>query len=190
VAISLDDVARHSAGGALGRPHVARALVELGVVPDVDEAFVRWLRRGRPAYEPNAEVSAREAIELVHAAGGVAVLAHPPLSSGVDGPGGLVAFVERLVPLGLDGLELWHPSHKATTVRKLGRIARAHGLLETGGSDFHGADRPDVEIGRGRGNKLRVGREVRDALALRIDQRRAARELTATGPQSNLGRPV
>ena len=80
------------------------------------------------------------------------------------------------MPLGLDGLELWHPSHKATTVRKLGRIAREHGLLETGGSDFHGADRPDVEIGRGRGDKLHIGRDVRDALELRIARARAALE--------------
>ena len=190
IEITLAQVETESGGGAIGRPHVARALVAVGACKDVDDAFVKFLRRGKVAFEPNTALSAGEAIGLVHAAGGVAVLAHPPLSAGVDGPGGLVAFVERLLPLGLDGLELWHPSHKATTVRKLARIARAHGLLETGGSDFHGADRPDVEIGRGRFNKLRVGREVRDALALRIDQRRAARELTATGPQSNLGRPV
>jgi hypothetical protein len=190
IGISLDAVARHSAGGALGRPHVARALVDLGVVRDVDEAFSRWLRRGRPAYEPNAELSARDAIALVHAAGGVAVLAHPPLSGGVDSPGGLVAFVERLVPLGLDGLEIWHPSHKPTASRRLRRIAAQHGLLETGGSDFHGADRPDVEVGRGRGGKLRIGRDVRDALQRKWLERRAERGLTLPGAGSNLGRPV
>jgi predicted metal-dependent phosphoesterase TrpH len=190
IAISLEDVARHSAGGALGRPHVARALVDLGVVPDVEEAFARWLRRGRPAYEPNAELSAREAIELVHDAGGAAVLAHPPLSAGVDSPGGLVAFVERLVPLGLDGLEVWHPSHKSTATRRLRRLAAAHGLVETGGSDFHGADRPDVELGRGRGGKLHVKRDVRDALELRWLARRASPGLTPRGAGSNLGRPV
>jgi hypothetical protein len=189
IGISVDAVARHAAGGAVGRPHVARALVELGAVRDVDEAFTRWLRRGRPAYEPNAELSARDAIELVHAAGGVAVLAHPPLSGGVDSPGGLVAFVERLVPLGLDGLEVWHPSHKATVMRRLRRIATAHGLIETGGSDFHGADRPDVEVGRGRGGKLHIGRDVRDALERKWLERRAERGLTLTQAGSNLGRP-
>lgn len=188
--IALAQVEAESGGGAIGRPHIARVLVALGACADVEDAFTRFLRRGKVAFEPNPVLSASDAIALVHAAGGAAVLAHPPLSSGVDGPGGLVAFVERLVPFGLDGLELWHPSHKATTVRKLGRIARAHGLLETGGSDFHGADRPDIEIGRGRGNKLRVGREVRDALELRIAKRRAELELTAPGGESNLGRPV
>ena len=190
VALELAAVEAQAAGGAVGRPHVARALVELGAVRDVDEAFTRWLRRGRPAFEPNAELSAREAIEMVHAAGGVAVLAHPPLSGGVDSPGGLAAFVERLVPLGLDGLEIWHPSHKPTVARRLRRIAAAHGLLETGGSDFHGADRPDVEVGRGRGGKLRIGRDVRDALERRLSERRARAGLTPSGCRSNLGRPV
>lgn len=190
VALELAAVEAQAAGGAVGRPHVARALVELGAVRDVDEAFTRWLRRGRPAFEPNAELSAREAIEMVHAAGGVAVLAHPPLSGGVDSPGGLAAFVERLVPLGLDGLEIWHPSHKPTVARRLRRIAAAHGLLETGGSDFHGADRPDVEVGRGRGGKLRIGRDVRDALERRLVERRARAGLTPSGCRSNLGRPV
>jgi 3',5'-nucleoside bisphosphate phosphatase len=187
VAISVAAVEAQSDGGALGRPHVARALVAAGAVRDVDEAFARWLRRGRPAYEPNAALSAGEAIALVHGAGGVAVLAHPPLSAGVDGPGGVAAYIERLLPLGLDGIEVWHPSHKSTTTRRLRRIAAAHQLLETGGSDFHGADRPDVELGRGRGGKLRIGRDVRDALELR---RRARRGLTHPGTESNLGRPV
>jgi len=93
------------------------------------------------------------------------------------------------VPLGLDGLEVWHPSHKATVMRRLRRIATAHGLIETGGSDFHGADRPDVEVGRGRGGKLHIGRDVRDALERKWLERRAERGLTLTQAGSNLGRP-
>jgi hypothetical protein len=94
------------------------------------------------------------------------------------------------VPLGLDGLEIWHPSHKPTQSRRLRRIAAAHALLETGGSDFHGADRPDVEIGRGRGGKLHVRRDVREALERRLAERRAERGLTHPRGGSNLGRPV
>ncbi|HXX46599.1 MAG TPA: PHP domain-containing protein [Myxococcota bacterium] len=188
IAIELSAVEAQSGGGTLGRPHVARALVALGAAADVEDAFVRFLRRGRPAYEPNPALSARDAIALVHAAGGVAVLAHPPLSAGIDAPGGLDAFVERLVPLGLDGLEVWHPNHKPTQLRRLHRLATAHGLLETGGSDFHGADRPEIEVGRGRGGKLRIGREVRDNLEARLAARR--RELTLPGGGSTLARPV
>ncbi|HXZ85305.1 MAG TPA: PHP domain-containing protein [Myxococcota bacterium] len=192
IELELSAVEAQAGGGSIGRPHVARALVELGAARDVEDAFARYLRRGRPAYEPNAPLSAREAIELVHAAGGVAVLAHPPLSAGIDAPGGLEAFVERLLPLGLDGLEVWHPNHKPTQVRRLRRLAQAHGLLETGGSDFHGADRPEIDVGRGRAGKLRIGREVRAALEARLAARRAqrARELTLPGGGSNLARPV
>ncbi len=174
VALELAHVQRIAGSGALGRPHVARALVETGACRDPDEAFEKWLRRGRPAYVPNAAFSAREAIELVHGAGGVAVLAHPPLSSGVDAPGGLEAFVESLVPLGLDGVEVWHPNHRPGAIRKLRKVARNYGLLETGGSDFHGADRPDVRLGRGRANGLRVGRDVYEALAARAKSIRTA----------------
>ncbi|MEX2206092.1 MAG: PHP domain-containing protein [Myxococcota bacterium] len=189
VAIELADVEAIAAGGSVGRPHLARALVDLGVCRDADEAFVKYLRRGRPGYEPYAAFSAREAIELVHGAGGVAVLAHPPLSGGVDAPGGIEAFVERLLPDGLDGLEIWHPGHKPGQIRRLRRLAREHDLLETGGSDFHGEDRPGIEIGRGRAGGLRIGRPVYDAFRARLDARRAARELTLSGPESNLGRP-
>ncbi len=189
VAIELAQVEALAAGGSVGRPHLARALVELGVCRDADEAFVKFLRKGRPGYEPYAAFSAREAIALVHRAGGVAVLAHPPLLGGVDGPGGIEAFVERLLPDGLDGLEVWHPGHKPGTIRRLRRLARAHDLLETGGSDFHGDDRPGIEIGRGRAGGLRIGRPVYDAFRARLETRRAERELTLSGAESNLGRP-
>ena len=95
--ITLAQVEVESGGGTIGRPHVARALVAVGACADVEDAFAKFLRRGKAAFEPNTALSAGEAIALVHAAGGVAVLAHPPLSAGVDGPGGLAAFVERLL---------------------------------------------------------------------------------------------
>jgi predicted metal-dependent phosphoesterase TrpH len=174
IGLELAHVQRLAGAGAVGRPHVARALVEIGACRDVDEAFARWLRRGKPAYVPNAAFGAREAIECVHGAGGVAVLAHPPLSSGVDAPGGLEAFVESLVPLGLDGVEVWHPNHRPGTVRRLRQIARRFGLIESGGSDFHGEDRPEVKLGRGRANGLKVGRDVYEALADRAKSRRTA----------------
>ncbi len=189
IAIELARVEAIAAGGSVGRPHLARALVELGACRDQDDAFVKYLRRGRPGYEPYAAFSAREAIELVHGAGGIAVLAHPPLSSGVDAPGGIEAFVERLLPDALDGLEIWHPGHKPGQIRRLRRLAREHDLLETGGSDFHGEDRPGIEIGRGRAGGLHIGRVVYDAFRARLATRRAVGELTPSGPESNLGRP-
>jgi len=99
------------------------------------------------------------------------VLAHPPPSSGVDAPGGIEAFVERLLPDGLDGLEIWHPGHKPGQIRRLRRLAREHDLLETGGSDFT-ARSPGIEIGRGRAGGLRIGRPSTTRSA--HDSRRAA----------------
>ncbi len=162
--------------GSVGRPHVARALVEAGVCADVDEAFARFLRRGRPAYVPHPGLTSERAIALIHAAGGIASLAHPPLSVGVDGPGGLESFVEPLVGHGLDGLEVWHPSQQARQSRRIGRLARRWGLVPTGGSDFHGADRPDVELGRGRGG-LKLGRAERERILDRIAQVRVSGEV-------------
>jgi predicted metal-dependent phosphoesterase TrpH len=150
-------------GAAVGRPHVARALVAAGKCKDEDDAFARWLRRGRPAYVGSAGIGAPEAIRLIHAAGGMAALAHPPLSVGADAAGGLAAFVERLVRLGLDGLEVQHPGHQPKTRRRLRKLARQHDLVVTGGSDFHGAARPDVALGRGRGT-IEVDERTRDAI--------------------------
>jgi 3',5'-nucleoside bisphosphate phosphatase len=155
------------AQGTIGRPHVARVLVQRGLCRDSDDAFARYLRRGCAGFVPSPGFSARAAIELVHTAGGVASLAHPPLSSGINEPGGLAAFVSRLVLFGLDGLEVEHPSHTASQRRKLRRIAREHSLLTTGGSDFHGSNRPGIRLGRGRGD-LAIPREVYDALLARI----------------------
>lgn len=159
--------------GTLGRPHVARALIEAGVCADPDEAFARFLRRGRPAYVAHVGLAARAAISLIHAAGGIACLAHPLLSVGVDKAGGLEGFVERLVGFGLDGLEVWHPSQNPGQTRRIKRIARRFGLVESGGSDFHGESRPDVELGRGRGG-LRVGRIERERILERIAQVRVS----------------
>lgn len=173
VRVSHERVRELAGSGVLGRPHVARALVEAGHCGSVDEAFGRWLRRGRPAYEPSGGLGAAEAIAAVHAAGGVAALAHPTRSVGVDAAGGLDGFVARLVPLGLDALEVEHPRLRASERKRIRRLARRYGLLESGGSDFHGDEHPPVELGRGRDN-VRVGRDVYAALAERRARVRAA----------------
>ncbi len=157
----------------VGRGSVpVRALVRAGACRSSGQAFDRFLRRGRPAFVPSVGLGAREAIDLIHSAGGVAALAHPFLSIGVDQPGGLDAFVARLAHAGLDGLELEHPSHTAPQRKRLRRLLRKHELVATGGSDFHGEERPEVEIGRGRGN-VAVGRETYEAILLRREQIRA-----------------
>jgi hypothetical protein len=156
---------------SVGRPHVARALVAAGVCPDEEEAFARWLRRGRPAWQPSAGMRLAEAIECIHGAGGIALLAHPPRSRGVDAPGGLDAFVRDAARAGLDGLEVQHPAHTPAQMKRLRRLCRELGLVESGGSDFHGNEGGELRPGRGRGN-LRLGSAMAEALRARISARR------------------
>jgi predicted metal-dependent phosphoesterase TrpH len=156
--------------GAIGRVHIARALVAAGACGTIDQAFRRFIGRGRPAYEPSAGVEAREAIGRIHDAGGIASLAHPPMSAGVDAPGGLESFVERLAREGLDAVEIQHPGVKRPQRKRLRKIARQFGLIETGGSDFHGDTKPGVRLGHGRSDirmNSKLCRGIRDAIDAR-----------------------
>lgn len=136
VAIAVEDVARAAAGGAVGRPHVARVLVERGASTDINDAFARYLGRGRPGYVEKPLPALREVTELVHAAGGVVVAAHL-------GEHGSEGQIRQFQVEGLDGLEILHPSHSPAVERRLTGIAERLGLAVSGGSDWHG----DAELG-------------------------------------------
>lgn len=128
--------------GSIGRPHIARAMVEKGYVASISEAFDRWLAEGRPAFVPRAAVSPADGIAWIRAAGGVSVLAHPGLLKDDR-------IIPELVTLGLDGIEVYHPSHPPEDVICYLRQAEEHGLLVTGGSDCHGPGGKDqVFLGR------------------------------------------
>ena len=129
----------HLAGpGVIGRPHIARAMVKAGHVPSLDDAFRQYLGRDGRAFVPRTSFRAEEAIDLVCAAGGVSAIAHP-------GPLLPDRVIEELAEAGLRGIEIWHPQHNSLTVRRYRALAQRLGLLETGGSDFHGAHRgPDL----------------------------------------------
>lgn len=114
---------------AVGRPHVARALVEGGCVKNEGEAFERYLARGRPGYVERARFSPAEAVALIREAGGVPVLAHP----GVHGQ----ALIDELIAEDLRGIEVYHPDHRPEVVIELLRLAASYNLVVTGGSDFH-----------------------------------------------------
>ena len=132
VQVTLDDVLLQAGAGAIGRPHVARALVADGWATDVRDAFDRYLGAGRPAFVAKEQLGMREAISMVHAAGGLAVLAHP-------GAGGTRERIEALAALGLDGVEVKHPSHSPQDVARLRACVDQLGLIPSGGSDWHGA---------------------------------------------------
>lgn len=123
-----------------GRPHVARALVQSGCCASHDEAFERFLKQDRPAWVPKAKMSALEAIELVHQAGGLAVMAHPALNRADH-------LIPALAAAGLDGLECFHTKHSNSATRRYLEFAARFHLLVTGGSDCHGKSKGRPLIG-------------------------------------------
>ena len=123
-----------------GRPHVARALVKAGLVASLDEAFERFLKKNRPAWVPKAKVSALEGIDLIHQAGGLAVMAHPGLNRTDE-------VIPALVDAGLDGIECFHTKHSTATSGRYLEIAGKFNLLVTGGSDCHGFSKGRPLIG-------------------------------------------
>ena len=131
VQITFDAVLKEAAGGAVGRPHVARALIAAGVASDFREAFERWLGNGKPAFVAKDRLPLAEAIGLIHRAGGLAVLAHP-------GQLGTRERLTALVALGLDGVEVLHPGHSWDDSQRLDALAGELDLVRSGGSDWHG----------------------------------------------------
>ncbi|MFN8621926.1 MAG: PHP domain-containing protein [Chloroflexota bacterium] len=121
-------------GSAVGRPHVARALVAAGYATDVSDAFARWLGHGCPCYVPRQGLGPRDAIEAITAAGGIPVLAHSP-----DAPERASVMTE-LMDWGLRGLEVYYRRWDGITIERMARFAVERGLLATGGSDYHGDD--------------------------------------------------
>ncbi len=140
VHITFSDVLDEAQDAAIGRPHVAKALVENGWARDLRDAFDRYLGAGKPAYLEKRRLTIAAAIAMVHAAGGVAFLAHP-------GAHATMARISALRDHGLDGVEVLHPSHSADDRRQILSIVRELNLVPSGGSDCHGAETGARAIG-------------------------------------------
>jgi predicted metal-dependent phosphoesterase TrpH len=140
VTLDFDDVLRQARGGAVGRPHVARAIVLSGGAAGMSEAFDRYIGRGRPAFVEKVLPTFAEVAEVVHSVRGLVSVAHLK-------DRGTRSFLERLKGQGLDALETRHPSHDPDTRARLTDIALALGLLRTGGSDWHGDPEPGESHG-------------------------------------------
>jgi len=113
------------------RPHIAQILVKRGFVRNKNEAFDRYIGNFGHAFVPKPELSVRKVVDIIHAAGGLAVVAHP-------GKLAQLSYVEEFIGMGIDGLEIWHPDHQPFEVEEFARICRENGLYMTAGSDFHG----------------------------------------------------
>ena len=146
VHIANEEVEHEAVGGVPGRPHVARIMLRKGYVRALQEAFELYLKKGASAYVEKAKLSPQEAIETILKAGGLPVLAHP-YSLGEDDPQRLEAVVRGLMDYGLTGIEAYYSRHTRKQTTVFLRLASRLGLVVTGGSDFHGANKPGIELG-------------------------------------------
>jgi predicted metal-dependent phosphoesterase TrpH len=154
VAISIDEVRAAAGSEILGRLHLASALVAKGLAGDRNEVFQRWIGAGRPAYVKRELLTLQEAIEIIREAGGVAVMAHPGLTRRDE-------LIEYLVRLGIRGLEVYYPRHSYVDVARYSRLCAKFDLFATGGSDYHGAAKPDTVIGAARTPPAELGKLFR-----------------------------
>lgn len=131
VDITLEQVRTIAENGAIGRPHIARAMINKGYISNIKDAFRVYIGKGCPAYVDRYKLSPAEAIEMIKKLGGISVLAHPGLVKSRE-------HVSRIIDLGIDGIEVYHSKHDDETIRYALAVAQSRKLLITGGSDCHG----------------------------------------------------
>lgn len=132
--IDIDEFGSNFMSLNIGRPHIARKMLEKGWIANYDEAFQKYLYNNGPCYVPKMNIHPRVAIEHIHNAGGIAVLAHPGLMLNEGDIGGVI-------DSGIDGIEIYYPKHTEVQKHRFIEIARSNNILETGGSDFHGREK-------------------------------------------------
>ncbi len=169
VPISLSAVEALAGGAVVSRVHFGQAAVACGAVATVRDAFDRFLARGKPAYRDRYRPTPEQGIAMIHAAGGVAVLAHPAIRE--QTLSSVRTIVAMLKPLGLDGIEAHYSEHSPDATQKLIELCATFDLAVTGGSDYHGAANPRILLGRGFGN-LHVPDEHVAGLEARATARR------------------
>lgn len=146
--ISYDDLKKLTKG-TIGRPHFASWMVSEGYVGSMKEAFTKYLTKGTPFYLPRETVSLESAIEYIHNCKGYAIVAHPlqiPVNFST-----LLEKIDKLMELGIDGIEAVHSGAKHNLTKRLIKYGESKGLMLTGGSDFHGENKPKIKLGRTRG---------------------------------------
>ncbi|MFH0811974.1 MAG: PHP domain-containing protein [Pseudomonadota bacterium] len=170
--ISYDEVKMIAGDGTIGRPHFAQVLIKKAYAKNEDEAFKKYLQRGAPAHVDKKRLNPQEGIHLIKNAGGIAILAHPFTTEEIK-DNEMEQFILHFKRLGIEGVEVFYPIHTPQQTFTLRAITEKYGLLMTGGSDFHGEQKPTMFLGRGFGNmyvhyelienmkkKLRTGKEL------------------------------
>lgn len=167
IAISMDELQHEAQGESVGRPHIAALLVKKGVVPNMEAAFREYLGSGGRAYLPREVLEPEEAVRLMAGLGATVSLAHPCLKP--VPPGWLEAFVLRLKACGLSAIEAYHSEHSDADIRACVDLAHRLGLGLSGGSDYHGNNKPRIRLGVGYGG-LRVPLDILEDLKARRRQ--------------------
>jgi predicted metal-dependent phosphoesterase TrpH len=158
VDITLEEV-KARGGGMTGRPHFAQVLIEKGYVSSLQQAFDDYLDEAAKGYVTRREPTFAEAVQHIRGAGGIASLAHP-----VRVREDVATILPELCAAGLNAIEAYHSDHSPSQTALYLELAAQHGLLVTGGSDFHGAVKPEIHLGTGRGGNLRVPEDLVDRL--------------------------
>jgi predicted metal-dependent phosphoesterase TrpH len=169
--LTREEVVEISGGGLVGRPHIGQAMVNRGYVGSLDEAMSRYIKKGGPAYVDRFRLTTGRAAAVIHEIGGLAVLAHP-VSMGLEGIK-LKAKLTGLKAAGLDAIEVFCPTQDQDQRQILLILARTLNLLVSGGSDFHGAYKPDIRLGIGRGD-LSLREDLLETLRAAATGRRRA----------------
>ena len=146
--LTLEEVIRETGNMQTGRPQIAQMMLAKGFVKTIDEAFDKYLAKGRPGYIDKYRIDCAGAIKIILDAGGLPVLAHPSFVNKT----GIEDLVIALVNMGLKGIEAYYPGHSISQTRKYTELAGHYDLIVTGGTDFHGSLKPDIQMGSGKGN--------------------------------------
>jgi predicted metal-dependent phosphoesterase TrpH len=152
IAVTIEEVQREADGDVVARPHFARVLVSRGVVSNIQEAFDRFLAKGASAYVDRDRLTPQESIDLIHSAGGIAVIAHPKLMRREAAD--TEVEIARLQEMGMDGIEARYNLHDAEETARYLALAERLGMVTSGGSDYHGPTlRPSVQLGHVEGHQ-------------------------------------
>lgn len=160
--VTMEDVQQEAGSEQIGRPHFARAIVKKGFASSIPEAFERFIKKGAPCYVNKERLSPQRAIELIRKARGIPVIAHPKTLN-IDFYRELPRFLAQLKEMGLMGMEAYYYNHSRSEEEYFLGLSRKLAIIATGGSDFHGDNKPKVMLGKGNGS-LFVPRSVYDHL--------------------------
>lgn len=178
IPVTLEEIGAEAGRQEIARPHIASHLVRKGYAANVDDAFNRYLARGKPAYVDKFRIPAEQAAAAVDAAGGIAVLAHPGLLP-ESIRNRLERFITVLTSTGICGIEVYYPGHGPEQISTYENLAEKLGLLVTGGTDFHGDINQHISMGTGLGN-MAIPFSIFERLLQALDSKKHSQDFPAS----------